>query len=301
MLTEIGSKNISVVEKLIPNYNFHYILPAKNKCGGVGIYTSESLTNVVVKEEIKLNKSCDRVKCETESLFIEFCYRDTTYTLGGIYRHPSWKVTHFISDLEIVLNQMDNNRTTVLAGDMNIDIIKFSNEEVVSYMTTLMSYGYLPYITIPSRITHHSMTCIDHIFVKLSRRERIHNILSGLFYCEISDQLPCCISIKINRICCAGERPFTRLFGDKNSTVFVQKMESEKWDDIYFGDGDYYNKFISVVLRIFQQSFPVVRVSRKRWKDKPWVTKSLKISIKHKNKLYKACLVHPSEQKHERY
>ena len=45
----------------------------------------------------------------------------------------------FRSDLEIVLNQMDNNTTTVLAGDMNIDIIKFSNEEVVSYMTTLMS------------------------------------------------------------------------------------------------------------------------------------------------------------------
>ena len=72
-------------------------------------------------------------------------------------------------------------------------------------------------------------------------------------------------------------------------------MESEEWDDIYSGDGDYYNKFITVVLRIFQQSFPVVRVSRKRWKDKPWMTKSLKISIKHKNKLYKACLVHPHE------
>ena len=78
-------------------------------------------------------------------------------------------------------------------------------------------------------------------------------------------------------------------------------MESEKWDDIYSGDGDYYNKFITVVLRIFQQSFSVVRVSWKRWKDKPWVINSLKISIKHKNKLYKACLVHPSEQKHERY
>ena len=78
-------------------------------------------------------------------------------------------------------------------------------------------------------------------------------------------------------------------------------MESEKWDDIYSGDGDYCNKFITVVLRIFQQSFPVIRVSRTRWKDKPWVTKSFKICIKHTNKLYKACLVHPSKQKHERY
>ena len=79
---QIGSKNISVVEKLIPNYNFHYMLLAKNQCGGVGINTPDSLTNVVVMEEIKLNMSCDCVKCETERLFIEFCYRDTAYTLG---------------------------------------------------------------------------------------------------------------------------------------------------------------------------------------------------------------------------
>ena len=29
ILTEIRSKNISVVEKLLPDYNFHYVLPAK--------------------------------------------------------------------------------------------------------------------------------------------------------------------------------------------------------------------------------------------------------------------------------
>ena len=29
VLTEIGSKNISVVEKMLPDYNFHYVLPEK--------------------------------------------------------------------------------------------------------------------------------------------------------------------------------------------------------------------------------------------------------------------------------
>ena len=101
------------------------------------------------------------MKCETESLFIDFCYRGTAYTIGGIYRHPNGNVSHFITGLEMVLNQIDNDKTTVLAGDMNIAIIKFSNEDV--------SYGYLPYITIPFRITNFSMTCIDHIFVRLSR------------------------------------------------------------------------------------------------------------------------------------
>ena len=97
------------------------------------------------------------------------------------------------------------------AGDMNIDIIKFSKEEVVSYMTTLMSYGYLPYITIPSRITHLSMTCIDHIFIELFRRRKILNISSSPFCCEISNNLPWFVSIIINKICWAGERPFTKI------------------------------------------------------------------------------------------
>ena len=265
VLTEIGVKNFSVVDKLIPGYNFHYILPAKSNCGGVGIYTCKALTNVAVKDDIKIGKSCNCVKCETESLFIEFCYRATAYTIGGIYRHPNGNVSYFITDLEIILNQIDNDETTGLAEDINIDIIKFSNEDVVSYVTTLMSYGYLPYITIPFRITHFSMTCIDHIFVRLSRREKILNIISGLFYCDISNHLPNFISINHNRTCCKDDRPMTRLFGAKNTASFVQRMETENWNDIYTADGDYYSEFITVVLCIYQQSFPNVRVSRTRW------------------------------------
>ena len=301
VLTEIGAKNVSVVDKLIPDYNFHYTLPAKSKCGGVGIYTCKALTNVAVKDDIKIGKSCDCVKCETESLFIEFCHRGTAYTIGGIYRHPNGNVSHFITDLEMVLNQIDNDKTTVIAGDINIDIIKFSNEDVVSYVTTLMSYGYLPYITIPSRITNFSMTCIDHIFIRFSRREKILNIISGLFYCDISDHLPNFISIKHNRTCCKDEKPLTRLFGEKNTASFMQRMGRENWNDIYTGDGDYYSKFITVVLRIYQQSFPIVRVSRKRWQDKPWMTKALKTSIKRKNKLYKTYLVQPGNSIHNKY
>ena len=72
VLTDIGSKNISVVENLLPNYNFQYVLPEKNKFGGVGIFTCGSLIDVVVKDSAKFVKYCDCRKCETESLFIDF-------------------------------------------------------------------------------------------------------------------------------------------------------------------------------------------------------------------------------------
>ena len=54
-----------------------------------------------------------------------------------------------------------------------------------------------------------------------------------------------------------------------------------------------HHKFISAVHNIYQQVFPLVRVSRKRWRDKPWLTKALKISIKHENKLYKEYILRP--------
>ena len=46
------------------------------------------------------------------------------YSIGGIYRHPNGNVSHFVSALELLLNDLDNGRTTIIAGDMNIDIIK---------------------------------------------------------------------------------------------------------------------------------------------------------------------------------
>ena len=150
-------------------------------------------------------------------------FNGAMYTIGGIYRHPNGNVSHFVSALECVLHKINTNRITLLAGDINIDIIKFSNEEVMSYMSTLMSFKYLAYITVPSRITQLSTTCIDHIFMKTSLKDKVLNIMSGLFYCEITDHLPCFLSLKFKKCNRMGERPMTRDFGEKNYAIFVQK------------------------------------------------------------------------------
>ena len=73
---------------------------------------------------------------------MEFQYKGMMYSIGGIYRHPNGNVSHFVSALELLLNVLDNGKTTIIAGDMNIDIIKFTNIDVISYMTTMMAYKY---------------------------------------------------------------------------------------------------------------------------------------------------------------
>ena len=116
-------------------------------------------------EDLVLTKSCDYSKCEFESLFIEFVYNGILYTVGGIYRHPSGNVSHFVSSLETILTKLDDRKNV---GDMNIDLIEYTNENVMSYM----SYRYLPYVTLPNHITQFFYTtCIDHIFCeKIAQR-----------------------------------------------------------------------------------------------------------------------------------
>ena len=65
--------------------------------------------------------------------------------VGGIYRHPNGNIKHFVSDLENALSSIVLNCTVIIAGDINIDLIKFNLDDNLLYVTTLMSHGYLPY------------------------------------------------------------------------------------------------------------------------------------------------------------
>ena len=83
--------------------------------------------------------------------------------LGGVYRHPNGNTKHFVYDLETTLEKIGDKATVILAGDINIDLIKLDNEDTLMYLTTIMLYRYLPYIALPKRLTDISATCIDHI------------------------------------------------------------------------------------------------------------------------------------------
>ena len=54
--------------------------------------------------------------------------------------------------MESNLVKLGNDCRVLVTGDLNIDLIKFTDDEAtLSYLTTLFSWKYLPYITIPAR------------------------------------------------------------------------------------------------------------------------------------------------------
>ena len=127
-----------------------------------------------------------------------------------------------------LLDKLEPNTTSILTGDINIDIIKFENDETCNYLSTLLSHRYLPYITLPTRISTFSATCIDHVFIKPARNNpsQVNDIVCDLLYCDISNPLPCFVSLKLQRAHVMKDRTNTRIFGERNCSKFVNMMES---------------------------------------------------------------------------
>ena len=64
-------------------------------------------------------------------------------------------------------------------------------------------------------------------------------------------------------------------------------MNLNDWGSLYLPETDWYTAFISTVKIIYEMSIPLVRMSRSRIKDKHWITKGLKKSIRNNHRLYR--------------
>ena len=116
----------------------YHVIPENNFYGAVGINVHNSIIDVCVMNDLKIGKSCYCPRCENESIFLKFTHCKKDFMVGGIYRHPNGNGKHFVSDLEFSLNKIPDRISAILAGALNINIIKYDNEETVQYLTTLL-------------------------------------------------------------------------------------------------------------------------------------------------------------------
>ena len=61
------------------------------------------------------------------------------------------------------------------------------------------------------------------------------------------------------------------------------------------------NIFTKKLIIAYNKSFPFVKLSRKRSKDKPWITTGVKQSIKKKHLLYKKYIYNSTEVNNQIY
>ena len=85
----------------------------------------------------------------------------------------------------------------ILAGNYNIDLLKINEKQLfLTFHDTLLSYHYIPKITLPTRLSNTTATLIDHLFCSLP----LELLQSGtaIITTPISDHLPYFILLNCN-------------------------------------------------------------------------------------------------------
>ena len=299
VLSEIGKEGFRYLQSTFPDYSYTYDIPEKNKYGGVAIMVKKSLGDIIERNDLKVSKDCDCDEFKFENVWIQLTKAETTIIIGGIYRHPKGNITHFNGSLTHSLENIKETETCILVGDININLINLDNQKTYDYLTSLLSQNFIPGITLPTRIKDDSMTLIDHIFVRLPHKRSDRKLLSGNLFSDITDHLAIFVCIEVSAKNNVNKRAKTRIYNDNNYKSFFKKLAEVDWEtelEILQTVDAKYDYFLSTFNHCFATSFPEVQVSRKRAKDKKWITTGLKESIKHKNRLYMKYLKKPTDE-----
>ena len=103
-----------------------------------------------------------------------------------MYRSPSSSPKNFLDTYRSNLQRLSRhkNKTIILAGDTNIDLIQHENSMDAQDLTdTSLTHGFTEVISRPTRITDHSATLIDHIFTNSLE----HTTSAGVVMVDTSD------------------------------------------------------------------------------------------------------------------
>ena len=307
MLTEIGKNNIpstlNVFRLIFSDYDSYYVTPPSNPKGGVAIFISARLKskNLIIRNDLQLNMECGCSKCEVESLFIDF-HLDEIYTIGCIYRHPNGDTLHFTDALRKSLDKIKHKGSLILSGDFNISLTTYTNNHVKRYIDDLAELNLIPVTTIPTRITESTATCIDHFYLRPSKKLHNKTLKTGVLFADTSDHLPIFLIIaKINFN--SSERRSVRIHSETNVNKFIERVNNFDWTSVttIMDTNEAYGKFIEQYYDIYNESFPLKKVSISRNKDKKWMTKGLRLSIQNKNLLYRKKIRNPTTSNIDNY
>ena len=123
-------------------------------------------------------------------------------------------------------------------------------------------------------------------------------IISGNFLTDITDHLPNFLLLGTPQKDVINQRPLIRVYNERNINKFRSDLAEIDWYSMFESKSpnEKCNIFISTYSELFESNFPKKKLSRKRAKEKYWVTPSLKKCIQRKNNLYQLKLEHPTQE-----
>lgn len=202
-LNDLGLGNVDVIvlsetrnlkevgDFYIPGFNLYFNESHFNQNDGLAIYVGEMLDveDVIVK------------LTETNLLRIKLRINNVNLGITGSYRSPPVNLRKYVADLDSYFVALKSEDVEIFIGDININILNdITDTESLSYQAVMAQNGFLSYINKPTRVTENTKSLIDHIFVRVGRRQILEkyniNLKSFLFSIDITDHFPVAIMLK---------------------------------------------------------------------------------------------------------
>ena len=279
--------------------------PATTAFGGAAIFTGPDVKIVTDREDLTLKHTDNNDKNYlVESTWVETNIKgiEGNVIIGCVYRHPKGNVDIFTEDFDRIMQAISNEgKICFVCGDLNINLINRIHNPTTHFLNTILTQNFIPHITLPTRITESTATVIDNILVKYNKSITENEIVSGNLFCDISDHLPNFILFGKDKP--KQNRPYIRIFSDKNIQKFREYLKSTDWQLLIQEENcnDAYNIMLNIIKVGYDKHFRWVKLSKKRSKDKHWITLGLKVSSNTKNKMYRLYRKKPTTQKLEKY
>ena len=218
-----------------------------------------------------------KLKGTKKDIIVGNCYRPNSAPHANID-----KAIEFHSSIISKLKTEYKNCPIVLLGDLNIDLLQFSTHNNTNqYLESLLSSGFLPIITFPTRIHKRSATLIDHVFT--NNKSTIYE--AGILTTPLSDHFPV-YYIEETKIKNQGPRTVkTRKFTDESIKSYCDLLSSTSWNGIVTDNNPAtaFNNFFDIINEARDIAFPEVEVKQKQNKvsHSPWMSQGLLCSQKN--------------------
>ena len=159
---------------------------------GVGIFLRRNCDFCIRDDLVVFNNLFESVFIEIQNNVFNTW---NNIIVGVIYRPPGTDMDMFNNELSDRLESIKNeNKLCYLLGDYNINILNYESHEPIAYFVNPMySFGSVPLINRPARITQLSSTIIDNIFT--NNHSALIKSYQGILVTDLSDHFP--VSIKI--------------------------------------------------------------------------------------------------------
>ena len=258
--------------------------------GGTQLFIQEKY-----KDNYKLkNEYCKSVQGVAESVFIELNseFRKNV-VIGCIYRHHSNLDSFhrlFFDDLLHEIDSNEKNKTVILMGDFNIDLLKIEDNNIAKFYDQLSSFGFRPLILQPTRITGSSATLIDNIFTNNIETESI----GGNLTTSISDHFSQFSFIDVfGKIKIKKPHKYGRSYKNFNNDEFQNELRNIDWDTLLNGknSNDSLEIFYKTIEKLLDEMAPVKKLSKKEanLKMRPWITINILKDMNERDSILKQC------------